>query len=356
MSAIIPPELLPDVSNTVFNQLPPSVERELSVPASMSLAGPCTQNVEAHAELQRTNRRLIRLPTNVDLNHPPATTPPSPAPSTRTTPPIGNLFLSSCPGKKVRLTGPVGGRGTVCRDIDHDVARIASTGVGAIICCLDDTELAFLGVSWAAYEAAATYHDIDLIRLPLSEGYAPSDLRAFDRALTSIVLDYTLRGVPILAHCRGGVGRAGLFASAWMLKVGLVGCPTQHGGYEQPTISSGPDFRRNLAVAAQVIQAIRARRSPKAIETAEQVGFLVSYCAYLESQEAAAAAAGVTATTRALPTASVCSDGPVSDAKSARSATQRAPYPPCSPTTTIRTGATTVSPVPSEQGVTRALA
>lgn len=38
---------------------------------------------------------------------------------------LGNLALSSCPGKKVRLSGPVGGRATINRDLDLDFARIS---------------------------------------------------------------------------------------------------------------------------------------------------------------------------------------------------------------------------------------
>lgn len=41
---------------------------------------------------------------------------------------LGNLFLSSCPGKKVRLSGPVNGRGGVCRDLKQDLQRMKDLG------------------------------------------------------------------------------------------------------------------------------------------------------------------------------------------------------------------------------------
>ena len=70
--------------------------------------------------------------------------------------PFGNLFLSSCPGKKglfplaisstlyrvlylstslslVRLDGPVKGRTGVCRDLDMDLKRMRELGVGCVI-------------------------------------------------------------------------------------------------------------------------------------------------------------------------------------------------------------------------------
>lgn len=46
---------------------------------------------------------------------------------------LGNLVLSSCPGKRLRMDGPVKGRGPVCRDLATDLGRIKSQGVGAIV-------------------------------------------------------------------------------------------------------------------------------------------------------------------------------------------------------------------------------
>lgn len=45
-------------------------------------------------------------------------------PSICTPKPVGNLALSSCPGKKVRLSGPVRGRAAINRDLDLDFARL----------------------------------------------------------------------------------------------------------------------------------------------------------------------------------------------------------------------------------------
>ena len=80
---------------------------------------------------------------------------------------IGNLLLSSCPGKKVRLTAPipVGGRSAICRDVRTDLLRMKETGgVGALICCLNDTELAFLGAPWEEYSIAARELGLDVMR------------------------------------------------------------------------------------------------------------------------------------------------------------------------------------------------
>ena len=49
---------------------------------------------------------------------------------------LGNLLLSSCPGKRLRMEGPVRGRGPVCRDLATDLRRIKSEGVGALVWCV----------------------------------------------------------------------------------------------------------------------------------------------------------------------------------------------------------------------------
>lgn len=46
---------------------------------------------------------------------------------------LGNLLLSSCPGKRLRMDGPVKGRGPVCRDLATDMRRIKSAGTEAIV-------------------------------------------------------------------------------------------------------------------------------------------------------------------------------------------------------------------------------
>lgn len=45
----------------------------------------------------------------------------------------GNLCLSSCPGKKVRLSGPVRGRATIDRDLDLDFERMRMFGITTLV-------------------------------------------------------------------------------------------------------------------------------------------------------------------------------------------------------------------------------
>ncbi|KAH9940524.1 phosphatases II [Epithele typhae] len=196
---------------------------------------------------------------------------------------LGNLYMSSCPGKKVRLDGPVRGRNTVCRDLPSDLTRIKGVGVSCIVCCLDDLELQSLGVHWADYVRAADELDMDILRLPTPEGLAPLDPTALDAHLTRLIDDYTLRGSAILVHCRGGIGRAGIIACCWMLKLGLLGWPSSATQTSAPRETVNPD---TMHLVERVISVVRRRRSPKAVETYEQVRFLVDYIEFLRSQGA----------------------------------------------------------------------
>ncbi|KAI0280998.1 protein-tyrosine phosphatase-like protein [Russula aff. rugulosa BPL654] len=199
--------------------------------------------------------------------------------SQRPCPALGNLYLSSCPGKKVRLTGPVRGRGAICRDLKQDLRRIKTLGIGCIVCCLDDEELELLGASWPDYSQSARQLGLDILRIPIPEGLAPASLSLFDAHLTRLISDYTLAGVHVLAHCRGGVGRAGLVACCWMLKLGLCGwvSASDNAG----SVDEGQVRRDTLEQVERAIGIVRRRRSLKAIETYEQVKFLVGYVDYL---------------------------------------------------------------------------
>lgn len=69
--------------------------------------------------------------------------------------PFGNFYLSSCPGKKVRIGAPPvkGGRSGICRDLMMDLQRAKDEGVRLIVCCLDD-QGALPSASTGALEAS----------------------------------------------------------------------------------------------------------------------------------------------------------------------------------------------------------
>ncbi|KAF9264244.1 phosphatases II [Marasmius fiardii PR-910] len=223
----------------------------------------------------------------------PPTPPPPPSPlSTVQTSTLGNLLLSSCPGKKVRLDGPVKGRSVVCRDLESDLRRMKDMGIGCIVCCLDDSELEFLGASWPEYERITKMIGMDVLRLPTPEGLPPAlSPEALDRELTSLIDRYTVNGVSVLVHCRGGVGRAGVVACCWTIKLGLCGWLDQNqnavsaSSTESPPTTPSGNPAGSIRLVEKVISVIRRRRGAKAVETYEQAKFLVDYVEYLRERD-----------------------------------------------------------------------
>lgn len=131
-------------------------------------------------------------------------------------------------------------------------------------------------------------------RLPMPEGLAPPSVERFDSHLQHIIDTYTLSGRSVLVHCRGGIGRAGLVACCWVIKLGLCGWkdtnPLPRTSTEVlPSASGAPQSplqirRDTLQLLERVISLIRGRRSLKAIETFEQVRFLAEYVEYLRAR------------------------------------------------------------------------
>lgn len=273
-------------------------------------------------------REAVNTPPPAPIPAPPRrnvpTAPPSPA-----GPHLGNLLLSSCPGKKVRLTGPVKGRGAICRSLPQDLGRIRSLGVGLIINCLDDVELEFLGAPWPLYLETARSVGLDVLRIPTPEGLAPLDIQRLDHQLDWVIRQYTLKGVNVLVHCRGGVGRAGLVACCWMMKMGLCGPVDENfaalisagesasasvlGEALPPVSVSWPTLvhhglvrKETFQFIQKVVTTIRRRRSVKAIETYEQARFLVDFAEHVRDKQEGLARA-VAATQRSSTSSSVSS-------------------------------------------------
>ncbi|OAQ32203.1 phosphatases II [Linnemannia elongata AG-77] len=174
--------------------------------------------------------------------------------------PRGNLGLSSCPGKKVRLDGPVNGRAKIVRDLDMDFNRLHQLGFTRVVCCLFDEELELLGSPFPNYLEAANRHGVDVVRIPMVEGSTPYSFAEMDRVLDR--MDETAkRGQNVLAHCRGGVGRAAVVACCWLLRL------------------------RYFKDHREVIDWVRAQRSPKAIETREQAQFVAGFQLWTQGGE-----------------------------------------------------------------------
>ncbi|TFK25482.1 phosphatases II [Coprinopsis marcescibilis] len=274
------------VQDALESALSSSLPSELAFPEPKHPPTPASISLSVSLQISRNNALISGLPLTISSSlqvvssgdHLPTTFPPPLPIMEPNHTSLGNMFMSSCPGKKVRLTGTTfNGRSAVCRDLDTDLLRMKELGVGCIVCCLDDAELDLLGAPWPLYRKSAQTVGLDVLRLPTPEGLGPLSPLYLDSHLTHLLRRYTLKGISVLVHCRGGVGRAGVIACCWLVKLGICG-GNNHG---QGDLSLHSPRTPLLDYIETVISYVRRRRSPKAIESFEQVRFLVDYVQFL---------------------------------------------------------------------------
>ncbi|WWD19474.1 hypothetical protein CI109_103934 [Kwoniella shandongensis] len=285
ISPFFPVDLLPILSQHLvmppptgpFSQTPLLLGSAIDVPSLLLSHGPPSHNPAIVPSPVQSSFRQTQINQQRHQLHP-----------------VGNLLLSSCPGKRLRMDGPSRGRGPVCRDLATDLRRIKNEGVGCLVCCLDDTELSLLGVPWETYREIAAETGLDVIRLPMPDGFTPVSMGLFDAQVTLIATKYTLQGINVLVHCRGGVGRAGLTACAWAIKMGFVQphpslAIVEEAAKRQSQSSQDPppaelEHQIVMSIVERVIAMIRCRRGLKAIESFEQVMFLARYVGWLREE------------------------------------------------------------------------
>ncbi|MHC5019294.1 MAG: isochorismatase family protein [Planctomycetota bacterium] len=157
-------------------------------------------------------------------------------PAERTAP--GRVALTLLPGRR-----------DFGRDLARDLQTITEAGVTHVVCLVPEAELHHYGVDDlpARYAAAG----LEVHHLPVLDQAAPSVAAAREAVawMEAAVAD----GGAVLAHCVGGLGRTGLLAACWL--------------------------RARGAGADDAVAAVRAARSPRAIETAEQLEFVRAFSA-----------------------------------------------------------------------------
>ncbi len=134
---------------------------------------------------------------------------------------------ATCCSRRVRqegaAVGPVRGRGAICRDLGLDwrASTASACAQGGVL--LNDEELEYLGAPWPSYEREADRLGLDVFRLPMAEGFAPTKVAEMDAAMDG----HRDRLHAARHQCAGALPRrrwavAGLIACAWLLKMGFV--------------------------------------------------------------------------------------------------------------------------------------
>ena len=100
------------------------------------------------------------------------------------------------------------------------------------------------------------FHPMGAEPYPFPDAGVPDDMKGF-AAFVDRLVALLHEGEHVVAHCRGGLGRAGLVASCVLLRMGR--------------------FQK----ATDAIAEVRRKRSPRAIETRAQERFVESYALHL---------------------------------------------------------------------------
>jgi ADP-ribosyl-[dinitrogen reductase] hydrolase len=155
----------------------------------------------------------------------------------------GRVGLTLCPGKY----DPHGMSGAWDRDLDRDLDLIRAWGATAVVTLLEPSELTLLRVERLGDEVER--RDMKWFHLPIVDVSIPDERFEQEWDIAGQELRSRLcRGLDVLVHCGGGLGRAGTIAARLLVELGM-----------RP---------------AKAIARVRAAR-PGAIETIDQEKFVL---------------------------------------------------------------------------------
>ena len=128
----------------------------------------------------------------------------------------GRIGITFAPGKKQSygLTGPHD------RDLGADLDTVAAWGAAAVVTLMEEHELARVKIADIGAEVRARH--MEWHHAPIVDVTAPGP--AFEAAwpvLSARLRSLLARGMRILVHCRGGLGRAGTVAARLLVEGGV---------------------------------------------------------------------------------------------------------------------------------------
>ncbi len=139
------------------------------------------------------------------------------------------------------------GRRDLSRSLEEDLESLEDDGISHIVCLVPQKELEFYGVGNLLAEYAAKGFDAYHLPIPDQGVCTPAEMDAVLDWLESPLAD----GKKVMIHCVGGLGRSGLLAGSYLKRKGMNG--------------------------EAAIKAVRAARSPRAIESLAQEEFIRQY-------------------------------------------------------------------------------
>jgi protein-tyrosine phosphatase len=129
----------------------------------------------------------------------------------------GHLGLTIAPGKK----GPsLNGEVLHDRDLGADLQRLRRQyAVQTLVSLLQPDEADRCGL--AEYDVQADGLGLDVLHFPVPDAEVPQDVGRFGE-FADEVMNRLLNGETVVAHCLGGLGRAGTLASCLLVQAGMT--------------------------------------------------------------------------------------------------------------------------------------
>ncbi|WP_041357544.1 ADP-ribosylglycohydrolase family protein [Methylorubrum extorquens] len=128
---------------------------------------------------------------------------------------LGKIGVTFCPGK-VQTDGATGSWN---RDLATDIRAISDWGATTLVTLIEDDEIEALQVDGIGGECQR--HGIEWLHLPIPDVSTPTD--EFEAAWAKVGEGLRLRlrnGFNVVAHCKGGLGRAGTIAARLLVELG----------------------------------------------------------------------------------------------------------------------------------------
>lgn len=102
--------------------------------------------------------------------------------------------------------------------LDEDIASLSKLGVNTIISFLEKSESDELGLQNELQHCIDK--NINFFSLPIRDRGVPESINAYTKFCKEMYSLF-INGQNIVAHCRGGIGRAGIFATALLIIHGI---------------------------------------------------------------------------------------------------------------------------------------
>jgi hypothetical protein len=134
----------------------------------------------------------------------------------RASPSCGRIGITFCPGKHDHLAAT----GAWARDLGMDLDAITAWGARMVLTLLEPAELTALKVPDLGFEVQG--RGIEWRHLPIADYSVPTDAAEQQWLSLGQEIRTLLRsGADVVVHCKGGLGRAGMFAARLLVELGM---------------------------------------------------------------------------------------------------------------------------------------